>query len=524
MSVDLLREPTHKVLKKMALPISLGMLSTILFQVVDTYFVGTLGPEELTALGFASTLYFMLIGLYIGFSIGVSVIIGSFFGQDDLASVKRTSSIALLLSFVLSAVLSFVGFISLSHIYAFLGATPAQLVHISAYMKPVFAGLPFLSVAVAASGILRASGNVLFPEVVYGIAGVINVVLDYAFIFGKFGLPALGITGVAYGTVISWIFLLICMMVQFIRLQYFGNFITNWSHSIHITKLIFKLASPAVVTQLVGPFTLMFITYLLGNANTDAVAAFGVAGRIETLVMIGIMAVSTASTPFIAQNLGAKGIFIGNANDRAELVTTSWNAVYQYLKGKPRKALVKRVTRETDISVEVNLDGSGKSAVDTGVGFFDHMLEQVSRHGQIDLFITAKGDLEIDEHHTVEDVALTLGAAFKQALGSKKGIERYGFLLPMDDCLAQVAVDFGGRPWLVWQAEFNREKVGEMPTEMFMHFFKSFSDTALCNLNVKAEGANEHHKIEAIFKAFARALKMAVQKTGNNIPSTKGSL
>jgi len=305
MSVDLLREPTHKVLKKMALPISLGMLSTILFQVVDTYFVGTLGPEELTALGFASTLYFMLIGLYIGFSIGVSVIIGSFFGQDDLASVKRTSSIALLLSFVLSAVLSFVGFISLSHIYAFLGATPAQLVHISAYMKPVFAGLPFLSVAVAASGILRASGNVLFPEVVYGIAGVINVVLDYAFIFGKFGLPALGITGVAYGTVISWIFLLICMMVQFIRLQYFGNFITNWSHSIHITKLIFKLASPAVVTQLVGPFTLMFITYLLGNANTDAVAAFGVAGRIETLVMIGIMAVSTASTPFIAQNLGA---------------------------------------------------------------------------------------------------------------------------------------------------------------------------------------------------------------------------
>ena len=226
----------------------------------------------------------------------------------------------------------------------------------------------------------------------------------------------------------------------------------------------------------------------------------------------------------LAQNLGAKGIFIGNANDRAELVTTSWNAVYQYLKGKPRKALVKRVTRETDISVEVNLDGSGKSAVDTGVGFFDHMLEQVSRHGQIDLFITAKGDLEIDEHHTVEDVALTLGAAFKQALGSKKGIERYGFLLPMDDCLAQVAVDFGGRPWLVWQAEFNREKVGEMPTEMFMHFFKSFSDTALCNLNVKAEGANEHHKIEAIFKAFARALKMAVQKTGNNIPSTKGSL
>lgn len=289
----------------MALPISLGMLSTILFQVVDTYFVGILGPEELTALGFASTLYFMLIGLFIGFSIGVSVIIGSFFGQSDMASVRSTASIALLISFTLSAILSFVGFVSINGIYGFLGATPAQLTHISAYMKPLLTGMPFLSIAVTASGILRASGNVLFPEVVYGLAGVINVLLDYAFIFGKLGLPALGITGVAYGTVISWIFLFVCIMIQFIRYNYLGNFIKDWLQSFGIAKLIFKMAGPAIVTQLVGPFTLMFITYLLGNANTDAVAAFGVAGRIETLVMIGIMAVSTASTPFIAQNLGA---------------------------------------------------------------------------------------------------------------------------------------------------------------------------------------------------------------------------
>lgn len=227
----------------------------------------------------------------------------------------------------------------------------------------------------------------------------------------------------------------------------------------------------------------------------------------------------------LAQNLNAKGIFIGEGNSDAVLNTTSWEDIYNFLQAIPRTATVKRTTKETDIEVNINLDGNGKPKLNTGIGFFDHMLEQIAKHGNINLAVKVKGDLEIDEHHTIEDVALTLGEAFIQALGSKKGIERYGWLLPMDDCLAQVAIDFGGRPWLVWEAEFKREMVGEMPTEMFMHFFKSFSDAAKCNLNIKAEGDNEHHKIEAIFKGFAKAIKMAVSKTGNNsIPSTKGTL
>jgi imidazoleglycerol-phosphate dehydratase/histidinol-phosphatase len=227
----------------------------------------------------------------------------------------------------------------------------------------------------------------------------------------------------------------------------------------------------------------------------------------------------------LAINLGAKGIFVGDSDEKAELSTTRWKEIYSFLKGQPRKKTIERNTRETQISVTLNLDGSGKSKIETGIGFFDHMLEQIARHGNVDLEIFVKGDLEIDEHHTIEDVALTLGQAFKEALASKKGIERYGFLLPMDDCLAQVAIDFGGRPWLVWGADFKREKVGEMPTEMFMHFFKSFSDAAACNLNIKAEGENEHHKIESIFKAFAKAIKMAITRTENfEIPSTKGSL
>ena len=228
----------------------------------------------------------------------------------------------------------------------------------------------------------------------------------------------------------------------------------------------------------------------------------------------------------LAKNLGSKSIFIGEKNcDDAELSTTSWADIYSFLAVQPRKALVNRNTHETKISVEVNLDGSGKSSISTGIGFFDHMLEQIAKHGNLDANIQVQGDLHIDEHHTIEDVAITLGEAFLQAIGSKKGIERFGFLLPMDDCLAQVAIDFGGRPWLEWSAEFKREKVGEMPSEMFMHFFKSFSDNAKCNLNIKAEGDNEHHKIEAIFKAFAKAIKMAVSKTTNfSIPSTKGTL
>ena len=227
----------------------------------------------------------------------------------------------------------------------------------------------------------------------------------------------------------------------------------------------------------------------------------------------------------LAKNLKSKSVFIGDSNEMATLSTTNWNEIYQFLKAIPRKVEINRKTKETDIKVELNLDGSGKGSFSTGIGFFDHMLEQISKHGNIDLNIDVKGDLEIDEHHTIEDVALTLGDAFLQALGSKKGIERYGFLLPMDECLAQVAIDFGGRAWLVWEANFEREMIGEMPTEMFMHFFKSFTDAAKCNLNIKAEGENEHHKIEAIFKAFAKAIKMAKMKTENySIPSTKGIL
>ena len=193
------------------------------------------------------------------------------------------------------------------------------------------------------------------------------------------------------------------------------------------------------------------------------------------------------------------------------------------MKAEPRKTNVSRKTSETDIFVEVNLDGVGKCNISTGLRFFDHLLEQIPKHSGIDLTVEAKGDLHIDEHHTIEDVGIALGDVFLKALGKKKGIERYGFTLPMDDCLVQVVLDFGGRSWLVWEADFKREKVGDMPTEMFMHFFKSFSDSAKCNLNIKAEGENEHHKIEAIFKAFAKAIKMAVKRNENQgIPSTKG--
>lgn len=237
----------------------------------------------------------------------------------------------------------------------------------------------------------------------------------------------------------------------------------------------------------------------------------------------------------LAKNLGAKGILLNNGSlngelkalqldDCCALTTSRWEDIYNLLKRPARHSSVTRVTNETSILVELNLDGSGKSDIHTGLGFFDHMLEQLSRHGGIDINIKVKGDLHIDEHHTIEDTALTLGEAFVKALGDKRGIERYGFCLPMDDCLAQVAIDFGGRPWLVWEASFTREKIGDMPTEMFFHFFKSFSDTARCNLNIKAAGTNEHHKIEAIFKAFAKAIKMAIRREGNQLPTTKGVL
>ncbi|WP_299136138.1 bifunctional histidinol-phosphatase/imidazoleglycerol-phosphate dehydratase HisB [uncultured Tenacibaculum sp.] len=243
----------------------------------------------------------------------------------------------------------------------------------------------------------------------------------------------------------------------------------------------------------------------------------------------------------LAKNLGAKGIYINDETflgtdeitvKRSELdefialESNDWNAIYEFLKLDERTASVVRNTNETKINIQLNLDGTGKSKIDTGIAFFDHMLDQIARHGQMDLDINVVGDLEVDEHHTIEDTAIALGEVFNKALGNKLGIERYGFCLPMDDCLAQVAIDFGGRNWLVWEAEFKREMVGKMPTEMFIHFFKSFTDGAKCNLNIKAEGANEHHKIEAIFKAFAKAIKVAVKRDTSKmiLPSTKGTL
>ncbi len=237
----------------------------------------------------------------------------------------------------------------------------------------------------------------------------------------------------------------------------------------------------------------------------------------------------------LAKNLNAKAILLDSGDKKSileekhldqycMLITSSWNEIHGLLTVNPRKAEVIRNTNETEIAVEIDLDGDGKSSIETGISFFDHMLDQIARHGSFDLNIKCAGDLHVDEHHTIEDVAITLGQAFDKALGSKKGIERYGFLLPMDDSLAQVALDFGGRSWLVWEAEFKREKIGEMPTEMFYHFFKSFSDHTNCNLNIKVEGSNEHHKIESIFKAFAKALRMACHQSGNSLPSTKGVL
>ena len=243
----------------------------------------------------------------------------------------------------------------------------------------------------------------------------------------------------------------------------------------------------------------------------------------------------------LAKNLGCYAIFINNFQQLGTseisvsheelqnviaLETQQWQEIYEFLKLPQRKIIHSRNTNETKIEVEINLDGNGKADIKTGLGFFDHMLEQVAKHSGMDLKIHCKGDLHIDEHHTIEDVALAFGEAIVAALGNKRGIERYGFLLPMDDCLAQVAIDFGGRSWLVWDVEFKREKIGEMPTEMFYHFFKSFSDASKSNLNIKAEGTNEHHKIEAIFKAFAKSIKMAIRRDplNNSLPTTKGIL
>jgi len=265
----------------------------------------------------------------------------------------------------------------------------------------------------------------------------------------------------------------------------------------------------------------------IGNNDYDLENSFVIGDRITDVEL--------------AKNLGSKAIFINTeeglggaeiASKRDQLdsvialQTKEWKTIYEFLKLEVRSASIKRKTNETDIYINLNLDGTGKSKIETGIAFFDHMLDQIARHGQMDLEIIVKGDLEVDEHHTVEDTAIALGEVFAKALGNKLGIERYGFCLPMDDCLSRVAIDFGGRNWLVWETEFKREMVGKMPTEMFYHFFKSFSDGAKANINIKAEGTNEHHKIEAIFKAFAKAIKVAVKRDTEKmiLPSTKGML
>ena len=267
------------------------------------------------------------------------------------------------------------------------------------------------------------------------------------------------------------------------------------------------------------------LTGYLDNPEYDLSASYVIGDRLTDMQL--------------AKNLGAKGIFIDNnvdlgANELTdsaleetiELTTKSWEAIYRMLLLKERAVRLERNTKETKIAIDLNLDGAGKSQIDTGITFFDHMLDQLARHGGVDLNIKTEGDLEVDEHHTIEDTAIALGESFALALGDKIGIERYGFILPMDDSLAQVALDFGGRSWLVWEAEFKREMVGQMPTEMFYHFFKSFADGAKANLNIKAEGMNEHHKIESIFKGFAKAIKMAIKRDADKmiLPSTKGTL
>ncbi len=237
----------------------------------------------------------------------------------------------------------------------------------------------------------------------------------------------------------------------------------------------------------------------------------------------------------LAYNLGAKGIWLHEAGDTDEellarmpqrpvLITSDWDRISEFLFAGERMTEIHRVTKETDVYIRLNLDGTGDTHIATGLGFFDHMLEQIGKHAGMDLTIQVKGDLQVDEHHTIEDTALALGEALRKALGDKRGIERYGYTLPMDDCLCSVVLDFGGRPWLVWDVDFKRERVGDVPTEMFLHFFKSLSDAARMNLNIKAEGQNEHHKIEGIFKALARSLKMAVRRDiyHYNLPSTKG--
>jgi len=305
--------------------------------------------------------------------------------------------------------------------------------------------------------------------------------------------------------------------VQDFLIQSFKN------EGVLFSEILIDKSLPADNAPSRKPRTAMMNHYL-DKADYDLKSSFVIGDRLTDMEL--------------AKNLGSQGIFIANDPELGQdettanadlpivLTTTSWKDIYAFLKLEQRQFDYERKTNETDIKLKLNLDGTGKSSIDTGIAFFDHMLDQLARHGSMDIELEVKGDLEVDEHHTIEDTAIALGEAFAQALGNKLGIERYGFCLPMDDCLAQVAIDFGGRNWLVWETEFKREMIGKMPTEMFFHFFKSFSDRAKANINIKAEGTNEHHKIEAIFKAFAKAIKVAVKRDPDKmiLPTTKGSL
>lgn len=302
----MLEGSTSKALVSMSVPISIGMLSTFLFQVIDTYFVGQLGAEALAALSFSSTLYFLLVGLFIGFSVGVSILIGKAKGEGDTGRIQRTLGVGMVLSFLLTLVLAWVLVTNWRPIFSGLGAQTDTLPLISEYIKPLLLGMPLLTVGLLVSGGLRATGNVVLPEVVMGIAGVINLALDYGLIFGHWGLPELGIQGAAWATVASWVFVMVGMFALMIKDRLFVLKEILEVKFRTITKEIFQLAGPTIVTQMIGPLTLMYLTVLLAQQSQMAVAAFGVASRIETLLMIGILGVSTAITPFIAQNLGAK--------------------------------------------------------------------------------------------------------------------------------------------------------------------------------------------------------------------------
>ena len=303
---DILSEKTNRVLFKMSLPISVGMLSTFLFQVIDTYFIGKLGPENLAALSFSSTIYFVLVSLFIGLSIGVSIIIGKSVGANQMDKLYKTVWVSLLLTLIFSTALSAIGILFLEEIFIILGAPLSLMEPISEYTKPILLGMPLLATGMTASGVLRASGNIIWPEVVMGIAGIINLIFDYALIFGKWGLPEMGIKGAAYATVLSWVFVILGMLFLLLK-DHLIQFSMKAKESVNdLVKEIFQLGLPTIATQIIGPFTMMFLTFLLAKESPMAVAAFGVSGRIEMLLLIGVLAMSTAITPFIAQNSGAK--------------------------------------------------------------------------------------------------------------------------------------------------------------------------------------------------------------------------